>query len=159
MAHRIGEGPEYPSGRGQAAPATMPSRNMVDAENGEKLIEFRVPEDSVAADLFMWWMHTAFEDFVKTVPKMLEYGGSSNKKGSADLRIVGEGLMELLGWDVNSATSGVAQELGCWFYDLGKGGRLVSDYQQRRHGKEDHWFDKSVYAMMARRIQEVGSWP
>lgn len=138
----------------------LPSRNGISNSDGSVTLTFESPTDRIAAQLFEWWMHTAFDDFVATVPKMLEYGGDhETRPGSADLRVVGEGLMELLGWPVNETTEAVSQELGCWFYDLGKGGRLISDYQQRRHGKADTWFDKTIYAMMARRIQESGQWP
>ncbi len=124
------------------------------------VIDIHVRQEDELGRLFLWWMMTAASDFLSTVPKMLEYGGSAKARpGSADLRVVGEGLMELLDWPVTDETSAVSQELGCWFYDLGKGGRLISDYQQRRHGKADTWFDKTIYAMMARRIQSVGTWP
>jgi hypothetical protein len=112
-----------------------------------------------ALDLLDWWMATSFTDFMATVPKIFEYGGNDKRPGSADLRIVGESLMELLGWPVNEKTEAVAQELGCWFYLLGKSGRLVSNYQQQDPGKPDTWFDIGIYAKMARRIQETGNWP
>jgi hypothetical protein len=148
--------------------SVSPSRRIFEAREdlptvyqlGATYIEMKVPAHPVAAELFEWWINTAFEDFIATVPKMLEYGGDPHQRpGSADLRIIGEGLMELLGWEINEETQAVAQELGCWFYTLGKGGRLISDYQQRRSGKPDTWFDKTIYSMMARRIQQVGRWP
>lgn len=136
----------------------LPSRKIVN-EDGTPVLIMRVPTDPESAELFEWWMHTAFEDFVATVPKMLEYGGSTSRKGSADLRLVGEAQMELLEWPVTDENLAVAQEIGVYNYCIGKLGRLISDYQNRRKGKADTWFDISIYAMMARRIQSVGRWP
>lgn len=106
-------------------------------------------------ELLEWWMHTAFEDFMATVPKMIEYGGTT--EGSADLQLIGENLATLL--DQHDSTDAVKQEMGCWFYLQGKIARLVTDYKQKRAGKSDTWFDASIYTMMARRIQERGQWP
>jgi hypothetical protein len=113
-------------------------------------------ESHEEADLVEWWITTAAQDYVSTIPKMLEYGGDQGTSGAADLRIMGDALATMLGW---GAMTPVALEMACWYYTLGKVGRLVSDYQQQRHGKTDTWFDICVYAMMARRIQEVGQWP
>lgn len=102
-----------------------------------------------------WWMRTAREDYEQTVPKILEYGGATD--GSVDLKLMGQALCHLLGWDDSDLP--VAQELACWLYTLGKVGRLISDYHNRKPGKPDTWFDIGVYAKMARRIQETGRWP
>jgi hypothetical protein len=128
----------------------LPKRRAVD-----NTILFTLPEDAQASELFEWWMHTSFEDFVATVPKMLEYGGGG--QGSADLQVMGDAQAELIG--MHSAPDAVKQELGVWFYTLGKVSRLISDYKNQRSGKADTWFDISIYAKMARRIQEVGRWP
>lgn len=102
-----------------------------------------------------WWMDTAAKDFMAAVPKSLEYGGSQG--GSADLRLMGDNLAELMGW--RNVSDSIKQELAVWFYVQGKAARLVSDYQQQRPGKADTWHDLSVYSMMARRLQETGLWP
>lgn len=108
------------------------------------------------AELLQWWISLAVDDFYATVPKMLEYGGKIGSEGAADLRTMGDALATLLGWGIFTP---VALELACWFYVLGKVGRLISDYQNQRPGKRDTWFDIVVYSMMARRIQETGRWP
>ena len=118
-----------------------------------KVASYTIPEGQEA--IFMWWMDTAYHDFNKTMPKAQEYGGSG--VGSADLRVIGRNQAELLGWD--PIDMAVAEEIGCWFYLQGKTARLISDYQVRRRGKPDTWFDSTVYTMMARRLQEVGRWP
>lgn len=105
--------------------------------------------------LLDWWMATAREDLLASLPKVEEYGGAS---GSADLKLIGDNLAVLMGWP-EGTTDALKQELGCWFYAQGKQARLVSDYQQQRPGKADTWHDLTVYSMMARRIQEVGTWP
>lgn len=102
-----------------------------------------------------WWVSTVRDDIAKTGPKTREYGGAND--GSADLRTMGYALAELCG--MHDVPEPVKLELACWFYALGKVSRLVSDYKQGRPGKPDTWFDLSVYSMMARRIQETGSWP
>lgn len=114
-----------------------------------------LPEGEQGA-LMAWWLSTALDDFNATVPKILEYGGKHGTEGAADLRTMGDAMATLLGWGVFSP---VALELACWFYILGKVGRLISDYQQQREGKDDTWHDITVYSMMARRIKAVGRWP
>lgn len=116
-------------------------------------IAVTLPE-GVGEDSFAWWVETAVSDFAEMSPKMEEYGGRS--EGSADLRLGGDMLGELLGWDAPSA---VRQELSVWFYAMMKMARLVSDYQVQRPGKADTWHDATVYSMMARRLQAVGRWP
>lgn len=102
-----------------------------------------------------WWLDTAADDFVASVPKTAEYGGT--QQGSADLRLMGDNLAELMGWkDISDA---IKQELAVWFYVQGKAARLVSNYQQQQPGKADTWLDITVYSMMARRLQETGLWP
>lgn len=108
------------------------------------------------AELLAWWLCTAAADFDKTVPKMLEYGGSGEGP-AVDLQLIGENLASLL--DMHDAPDAVKMELGCWFYMQGKVARLVSDYKNGHPGKADTWFDAAIYAKMARRIQEVGQWP
>jgi hypothetical protein len=125
-------------------------------DDGPEYAVVRVPVGPDTRELTMWWLATAAKDIMQTVPKAVEYGGEIGSDGAADLRIMGDSIATLLRW---GAFSPVALEMACWFYVLGKVGRLVSDYQQQRPGKGDTWFDISVYSMMARRIQEVGRWP
>ena len=117
-------------------------------------MRFEVPP-GVDEGLYRWWLSLASADAEKTAPKVVEYGGQST--GSSDLRVMGYALAELA--DMHDAPEPVKLEMACWFYALGKISRLISDYKQGNHGKADTWFDLSVYATMARRIQETGSWP
>jgi len=115
----------------------------------------QVDEHKAEPNTELWWRQTAQTDYEKTIPKMHEYGGAQG--GSSDLRTMGYALAELAG--LHDAPEPVKLELACWFYALGKISRLISDYKQGKQGKPDTWFDLSVYAMMARRIQETGEWP
>ncbi|MEM3008298.1 MAG: hypothetical protein QXU32_02505 [Nitrososphaerales archaeon] len=113
--------------------------------------------DARIKNLQSWWIKTATNDFEYMLPKVSEYGGSG--QGSADLRIMGDNLAALMGWEREHIDESTLQELAIWFYVQGKIGRLISDYQQRRPGKADTWHDITVYSMMARRLQETGEWP
>lgn len=114
-----------------------------------------LPDDPREAEIFEWWVRLAADDARRTAPKTSEYGGTQD--GSADLRVMGYALAELAG--MHDAPDAVKMELACWFYALGKVSRLISDYKKGEPGKPDSWFDLSVYATMARRLQEVGRWP
>lgn len=127
----------------------------VEYDGFNELTKIKIEVDTKNAELALWWFQTALHDLVMCLPKIEEYGGTGG--GSADLRIMGDNLAELLGWE--DATDAVKQELAIWFYTQGKTGRLVSDYQQQRPGKQDTWTDVRVYAMMAARLQAKGVWP
>lgn len=109
-------------------------------------------------DTLVWWIQTSLSDAVATMPKIAEYGhGGNYGEGSADLRVVGESVAELIGkQDISSA---LKQELGCWFYLQGKVARCIANYQQGQPAKEDTLLDTTVYSMMMRRLQETGQWP
>lgn len=153
VVHDIGEGPELVR---EAGFTNMPHRRHEKGAEGRDVLQFFTPTSPVAKNLFEWWMNTAYEDFVGTVPKMLEYGGVSTGPAT-DLLLIGRNLAELL--DMHDAPDALLMELGAWFYMQGKVARLVSDYKQKRAGKSDTWFDSTIYSLMARRIQQVGQWP
>ena len=106
-------------------------------------------------DLEAWWQSVTMKDYDDMAPKIEEYGGTG--EGSADLRIIGDNLAELMGW--HDAPDAVLQELGCFFYLQGKIARLISDYKQKKPGKADTLHDITVYSMMIRRLQDAGRWP
>jgi hypothetical protein len=128
---------------------------------------FLLPEAGFQRDLMLWWMTTAYEDFMQGAPKVDEYG-------SFDLELMGAMLGVLAyGMHIDKLVAGIKEdpgdsdykilpvvtELACWLYTLGKVSRLVSDYQAQRPGKADTWHDITFYSFMARRIQETGRWP
>lgn len=134
--------------------AELHSDNVDDSSQHEISFNFTVPV-GIDAELLRWWLNTALEDFLKTAPKVSEYGGQG--EGSSDLRVMGDALAELCG--MRDAPEPVKEELACWFYAVGKCSRLISDYKQGQAGKPDTWFDLGVYSMMARRLQATGRWP
>lgn len=118
-------------------------------------LTFFEPPSPALKQVAQWWLDTAAQDFTAISSKIAEYGGIGT--GSADLRVIGENIAELLEWrDVPDA---LLQELGCFFYLQGKIARLISDYKHKRPGKEDTLLDISVYTFMIRRLQATGSWP
>jgi hypothetical protein len=127
----------------------------VDDDHEYERLQVQFPVPAEGNDMTVWWLMTAAKDLLEQMPKMHEYGGAGG--GSADLRLMGDNLAELLGWQ--DAPDATRQELAVWFYVQGKAARLVSDYQQRRPGKPDTWHDVTVYSMMARRLQHTGRWP
>lgn len=118
-------------------------------------LTFISPPTPEIKDVAQWWIDTAAQDFTAIAHKISEYGGI--RGGSADLRLMGDNLAELLGW--NEADEATRQSLACWLYLQGKIARLVSDFQQQRPPKDDTLLDISVYAMMMRRLKLTGSWP
>lgn len=99
-------------------------------------------------ELFDWWMSTSLEEAEQVIPKAIEYG-------SADLAIMGEALLLLLP-HLKGVVSG--EELAVGFYALGKVARLFGSWEAGRAGSVDSWHDLRVYAKMAMRIREEGSW-
>ena len=118
-------------------------------------ITFFEPPSPAMRKIAQWWLDTAAQDFAAISSKIAEYGGI--RGGSADLRLMGDNLAELLGW--NEASEATRQSLACWLYLQGKIARLVSDFQQQRPPKDDTLLDISVYAMMMRRLNATGNWP
>lgn len=113
------------------------------------LHEFVVSAEEVdpPSALHGWWIRTFEADFRQMEPKVGEYT-------SADLVIMGHVMAEWL--DVSPVEG---QEMACMFYTLGKVARAVAAYREKRLPSEDTLHDIVVYAMMARRIREVGGWP
>jgi hypothetical protein len=118
----------------------------------ESAHEVLVPPGVDAAaleELIHWWLQKAGEDAVKTVPKAIEYG-------SADMIEMGRDLMDIAGRHVDDAE---AAEIGTWFYVLGKVKRWQNAIKRGERVSDDTLLDIAVYAMMARRIRDVGGWP
>ena len=98
-------------------------------------------------ELRAWWNRVAANDFEQMRPKLGEYT-------SADLAIMGD-VMEA--WGVSAPELG--SEAACIWYILGKVARAVAAYREGRAPSEDTLHDIRVYATMAQRIRERGSWP
>lgn len=119
---------------------------MTESEEGIELDAQRMAE---------WWDKYASEMRDRTVPKSVRYG-------SADLRIMGNAMTELMP-GLDGADPGEREMLGQMaaisFYLLGKIARQISAFSDGRMPPEDHEFDIAVYGIMQRRIRETGRWP
>lgn len=102
--------------------------------------------NSRAHELEGWWIAKAQEEIERTVPKAVEYS-------SSDLVDIGRGVLGEGRTDEEYAEAGVA------FYALGKVSRIMGAIREGRRPSDDSWFDLGVYARMAERIREFGSWP
>jgi hypothetical protein len=102
------------------------------------------------AELMEWWRGVTEADIDKMLPKVTEYG-------AYDLSVVGSTLVDMLPWDQNTPER-VKQEVGCFFYLLGKMARMASAYKEGRLPSDDTLHDIVVYAMMIRRIRDRGEW-
>lgn len=96
-----------------------------------------------AGELEDWWREVSAGDLREFRPKLAEYG-------SHDLLVTGLGLNP-------TVDHTLAQVAGCAFYLLGKGARAVEAVRTGRMPSADTFHDLTVYSMMARRIQDVGS--
>lgn len=101
-----------------------------------------------AHHLANWWLAKSKAEIAAMVPKAIRYG-------SSDLLLMGA-AMQLLFPGLSDKVSG--QELGVWFYVLGKVARLLGGYAQGELPDIDSWWDMKVYATMAQHIREFGGW-
>ena len=103
-----------------------------------------------AGKLEAWWLAMATEEIERTVPKAIEYG-------STDLAEIGRELVEAGVHDATHATS--TEELGCYFYMVGKMARWRDAIRTGRRVSDDTLFDIGVYIRMVQRIRVAGAWP
>jgi hypothetical protein len=100
------------------------------------------------------WSQRAGQDASITVPKAVTYGAH-------DLEVMGAALMALVPafnrWPEDKKRA-IGMEMACAFYSLGKISRMFGQYSQGQPAQDDHWFDLTVYANMARTIRETGDW-
>jgi hypothetical protein len=100
-------------------------------------------------DLTDWWASVAAADVEPAAVKAKEYG-------STDLVIIGRAMREMIGIPDGIVSD---EEIGVVFYTLGKVARAVSAIGSGQRPSDDTWHDITVYAMMVRRVREVGQWP
>jgi hypothetical protein len=101
-----------------------------------------------ADDLAAWWMSKSAQEVANLVPKAISYG-------SVDLDIMGDTLLLLMPQLRDVVPK---QELALVFYALGKLSRLVGALEQGVAPATDSWLDLSIYARMALRVRETGTW-
>ena len=123
-------------------------------------------QDPAVRQLAQWWRDKAEDEIAGVIPKAIEYG-------SDDLEEMGRTLLNMMGHRCNrdcilpdedpNATGGIlqahAQEVGIWFYTLGKMARWTAAVKAGKRVSTDTLLDMGVYSTMARRIRVNGSWP
>lgn len=107
-------------------------------------------------DLVRWWKETAASDIEGSIEKVREYGG-------LDLLMLGMAMYQWAkcpckNWSDNP-TEAFLQELGIYFYTMGKLGRSFSALAAGRMPSNDTVLDLDYYPAMIRRIRAVGGWP
>lgn len=103
----------------------------------------------LAESLFRWWMDRATAEVQQVVPKAVEYGNNS---------LIDLGY-QLARYAHRTVSAEEAQELGCWFYIVGKMGRWADALVDGTRVSDDTIHDISVYCRMVQRIRTTGSWP
>lgn len=103
-------------------------------------------QQSRSRDLEKWWEDEARQEIMRTIPKAVEYS-------STDLVDIGRSVLGPGHDDARYAEAGVA------FYACGKMARIMGAIREGRAPSDDSWFDLGVYARMATRIRQSGSWP
>lgn len=139
-----------------AAAASVPI--TVGEDRPEAPVAPPVDSEDIGATLTQWWVSKAQEEAQRTVPKAVEYGGANR---SADLAEIGRTMWSLMdqGGQGIEATEGMFQELGIYFYVIGKLGRWTAAIREGRSVSDDTLFDIGVYIKMVQRIREEGGWP
>lgn len=107
------------------------------------------PRDRQVIELADWWRETAESEIKQTVAKAIEYGAT-------DLIDIGRSLARVAGREVDDQT---AAEWGIFFYLEGKLSRWRSAMERGDVASFDTLLDIGVYARMAQRVRQVGSWP
>lgn len=118
-------------------------------------------EPREVGELRGWWEQTAHDEVAQLVSKMVEYGGLSR---ATDLTEIGRHLVEV-GVPEGPLTGGGAvqdgwlQELGIYFYLVGKFSRWSAAIQEGRPVSDDTLLDIGIYVRMAQRVRQSGGWP
>lgn len=99
--------------------------------------------------LAQWWREKAEAEIDQTVAKAVEYSAT-------DLIDIGRSMARAAGRQVDDAH---AAELAIAFYALGKVSRIMGAIERGELPNMDSWFDLGVYARMAQRVRQFGSWP
>lgn len=117
------------------------------------------PDSDLSDDLRDWWMAQAANEIDPMIAKMVEYGGLGR---ATDLEEIGRGL-EHSGVKIDllrgSPLDARHQELGIYFYLLGKFARWTAAVAEGRPVSDDTLLDIGVYVRMAQRVRAVGGWP
>lgn len=112
--------------------------------------------DAVSA-LKGWWEQTAHDEIAGLTAKMVEYGGLERATDLEDIgrALVAAGVLP----DQNRDSSSQSQELGIYFYLVGKFSRWTAAIREGRPVSDDTLHDIGIYVRMAQRVRAVGGWP
>lgn len=119
---------------------------VVDITNGDP-VYVPTPE-AVEADLRAWWETNSDHDLESTIPKAIEYGSESMIE-------YGRTLARVAGRKVSEAE---ALEWAIFAYIVGKVGRWTAAVQRGEQVSEDTLKDIEIYAKMARKVRQTGTW-
>ena len=103
-----------------------------------------------AGELERWWLAMANEEIERTVPKAIEYG-------STDLDEIGRQMLAAGLHEGNHETP--TDELGIYFYMVGKMARWTDAIRTGRRVSDDTLFDLGIYVRMVQRVRAAGGWP
>lgn len=123
---------------------------LEDAKRSEAPSEAPESLSRRAGELERWWLAMATEEIERTVPKAIEYG-------STDLAEIGRQMLEAGLHEGNHETS--TEELGVYFYMVGKMARWTDAVRTGRRVSDDTLFDLGIYVRMVQRIRSAGGWP
>jgi hypothetical protein len=101
------------------------------------------------ADVYRWWIGQAKATAGPIAAKAAQYGSNS-------LAQMGRLWARAQGREVDNAE---ALELGCMLYTYGKMERWIDAALRGDKPSIDTLHDIAVYATMAQRVRETGSWP
>lgn len=118
----------------------------MNVENSEARKRKEEQGETEPGGLERWWRDTAHADWAGFIPKYIEYG-------SGDLAAIGRTLAGMIGW--YDASVAELEELGCFFYLLGKVARMGEAYQRHELPSDDTLHDSTVYTMMMRKARRI----
>jgi hypothetical protein len=128
------------------SPATAAMMGGTEGTSTDTLVEQWRTEE-----LSRWWTGLADAELPGLIAKAHEYS-------SYDLEMIGKMMSDTLGLEP-SPGKGYYEEIGCWFYLLGKVARAMGAIRDGKLPSEDTALDTRIYATMILRIKQAGGWP
>ena len=145
------DGTDYCPGSGtpviepEFSPATAAIMGGMDEPDTDKLVQ-----DWHNAELSRWWLNLSEAELPPLIAKVEEYS-------AYDLEMVGRMMADTIG--LGDFSKAYYEEIGIWFYLLGKVSRAMGAIREGRLPSRDTALDTRIYATMILRIKESGGWP
>lgn len=108
------------------------------------------PESDAADVIAEWWVHEAADDVRMVTHKLSAYGS---------LRVQAQALVDMANVPADKRNETLATEMVLASYVGGKLNRIVTALARGEVPSTEHWRDLVCYAMMARWVDESGTWP